>query len=403
MNNHNLISRKTLVACLSCSLLGGALAAADPGPNQCAGLLPDVIGAPRARSLPYGGRYSGCLRPASSRTGILAFGIGYFDLPFLADRYRLYDSRDESEVGQLDTASGVNRGLYPPTDTFQVTRQQRPYGGPVVPDPTVASWTDHGEPIAAYELDPELRDSDQSNYQTAPDVIEGGVFLAYLRVSRGMGWQLEAWRFDKLASVLFGPYVAIAGEESAPTVAFATGVDVNRNNLLLYQTDASGPVHGIWFDNGGQVLSTRDFNFNLADFGSQYRRDLTALLDGSFVIRRNPGSLRIPALDEEGDVGPAPQWIEDHPFTDLHFIRGMRGYALAPNFAYPDCEHEISVFAADGTFCGSFAPEPGTTCGFLAVYSIGLDGTVFHPTDEDVPCGTERCDCAQHYWVGLLQ
>jgi hypothetical protein len=126
--------------------------------------------------------------------------------------------------------------------------------------------------------------------------------------------------------------------------------------------------------------------------------------DGSFVIRRDPGSIRVPALGEEGDVGPAPRWIEDHPGTDLYFIRGMRGYALAPDY-HPDsrCEHEISVFAADGTFCGSFAPEPHPNCGYDSYFSIGEDGTVFHPTRDPVPCGFETCVCARHYWVGLLQ
>jgi hypothetical protein len=136
-------------------------------------------------------------------------------------------------------------------------------------------------------------------------------------------------------------------------------------------------VSAVWFDNAGQVVSTRDFQ--IAGFNT-YRRGVTALLDGSFVMRRDPGSIRVPALGEEGDVGPAPPWIEDHPGTDLYFIRGMRDYALAPDY-HPDsrCEHEISVFAADGTFCGSFAPEPHPNCGYDSYFSIGEDGTVFHP------------------------
>jgi hypothetical protein len=228
-------------------------------------------------------------------------------------------------------------------------------------------------------------------------LIEGGVFLVYLRIRDGSGWQLEAWRFDKLATVLFGPLVIIAGEGSPQSFYFASGVDLSHNNLLLYQPDGSHPVRAVWFDVGGQILATRDFE--IADFNT-YRRGLTPLLDGSFAMRRTTGSLRIPGLDEEGDVGPAPQWIEDHPLTDLYFIRGMRGYALAPNYSWQECEHEVSIFAPDGTFCGSFDPEPSTHCAQIV---IGGDGTVFHPTDDEVPCGGHYCQCAQHYWVGLLQ
>jgi hypothetical protein len=194
--------------------------------------------------------------------------------------------------------------------------------------------------------------------------------------------------------------VIIAGEGSPQSFYFLASVDLNHNSLLLYQPDGSHPVRAVWFDLEGQILSTRDFQ--IAEF-STYRRGLTAPLDGSFVMRRDVGSLRIPSLDEEGDVGPAPQWIEDHPLTDLYLIRGMRGYALAPNGSWQECEHEISIFAPDGTFCGSLEPEPGSYCGWWAKTVIGEDGTVFHPTLEDVPCGSYHCDCAQHYWVGLLQ
>jgi hypothetical protein len=109
-------------------------------------------------------------------------------------------------------------------------------------------------------------------------------------------------------------------------------------------------------------------------------------------------------LEEDGDVRPAPQWIEDHPLTDLYFIRGMRGYALAPSNSYPECEHHISIFAPDGTFCGAVEPEPSTHCGYLAQFVIGEDGTVFHPVLETAPCASSTyCICTQHYWVNLLQ
>jgi hypothetical protein len=310
--------------------------------------------------------------------------------------YWLYDSSDEHQVGEFYPFGNI-RGFYSHTNTFQLIRTRRALGENPVPDPTVLSWTDQGEQIAAYELDPELRDSNRSTYQAAPDSIEGGVFLAYLRIRDGIGWQLEAWRFDKDATRLFGPVEIIMGKGSTPSVHFLPGVDIHDNALLLYQPDRSGPVRAAWFDTSGQILRTRDFE--IADFNS-YQRGLTALLDRSFAMRRTVGSLRIPGLEEEGDVGPAPQWIEDHPLTDLYFIRGMRGYALAPDHSYVDCEREIFIFAPDGTFCGSFAPEPVTFC---APMLIGQDGTVFHETNEYIPCGTYNCSCAQHYWVGLLQ
>jgi hypothetical protein len=403
---HGLTSywRKSLFVYFTWLLSAGFAIAASPAApkpslsDDCTGLLPKVIGEPRARSMPLPSLFWECTDPTSSRSGVLAFGLEYTE-PSTWYHYWLYDSSDEREVGGFNTG-GNTRGLYPPTDTFQQTRTRSVQGEIPVPNPTVASWTDRGEPIDSYELDPERRDSNRSTYQAAPDLIDGGVFLVYLRIRDGIGWQLEAWRFDKLATVLFGPLVIIAGQESPQSLHFLSGIDVNHNNLLLYQPDGSQPVQAVWFDIGGQTLSTRDFE--IADFNT-YRRGLTALLDGSFVMRRSVGSLRIPSWDEAGDVGPAPQWIEDHPLTDLYFIRGMRGYALAPSYSYPECEHEISVFAPDGTFCGSFQPEPSPGCGYGAQFVIGQDGTVFHESAEDVPCGSYHCGCTQHYWVGLLQ
>ncbi len=49
------------------------------------------------------------------------------------------------------------------------------------------------------------------------------------------------------------------------------------------------------------------------------------------------------------------------------------------------------------------SPEPHPNCGYDSYFSIGEDGTVFHPTRDPVPCGFETCVCARHYWVGLLQ
>jgi hypothetical protein len=401
MHLHKLDWRQSLFIGFSALLLGGGLAIADQAvpssrslSNECKGLLPEEIGEPRARSLPYAS-FSGCIPPTSSRSGILAFGLNFAE-PSPADVYWLYDSSDEREVGYVFTRGRI-RALYPPTDTFQLTSTRYSYGEIPVPNPTLASWTDRGEPIDSYELDPELRDSFRSTYQAAPDLIEGGVFLVYLRIRDGRGWQLEAWRFDKLGTVLFGPLVIISGKESPPSLYLAPGVDVNHNDLLLYRPDGSHLVSAVWFDSGGQILLTRDFE--IADFNT-YRRGLTPLLDGSFAMRRTVGSLRIPSVEEEGDVGPAPQWIEDHPLTDLYFIRGRRGYALAPNGSWPECERVISIFAPDGTFCGSFEPEPSPYCTQIL---IGEDGTVFRPTDEEVPCGGSSCQCAQHYWVGLLQ
>jgi hypothetical protein len=179
-------------------LLGGGLAIADlPVPssrslsNQCRGLLPEQIGEPRARSVAAPSLFWGCPNPTSSRSGILAFGIESTE-PSEFFHYWLYDSRDESQVGSLDTGGRIS-GFYPPTDTFQQTRTRYVPGEIPTPNPTVESWTDRGEPIDRYQLDPELRDSNRSTYQAAPDLIEGGVFLVYLRIRDGIGWQLAAW------------------------------------------------------------------------------------------------------------------------------------------------------------------------------------------------------------------
>jgi hypothetical protein len=324
------------------------------------------------------------------------------DFEYLFSNYRLYDGKD-CEVGHF--LEGVTTDLFTPADTFQITRFRYEYGTRPPPNPMLVSRTDRGELISSYELDPELRDSPDSNYLAASDLVEGGIFAIYLRV-RANEWQLESWRFDKRGTVLFGPVVTAAGGQSPQSIRFLPGIDVNRNSLVLFQSDISQPANAIWFDQAGEILTTRDFQVgDLWSYRGFYRaRSITTLLDGSFVLRaQRTGSLRIPAWDEAGDVGPAPQWIEDHPLTDLYFIRGMRGYALAPGDFYPECEGEISIFAADGTFCGSFAPEPITFC---AAMSIGQDGTVFHPSADEVPpCqpGYTYNYCSHHYWVGLLR
>jgi hypothetical protein len=388
--------RKSFLICISWLLGGGFALALPANSNDCTGLLPDVIPEPRVRSLPMD-PYSDCIRPTSSRSGILAFGL-WSTYAFPLDRYWLYDGED-SQVGSFYESS--NSGLYAPFDTFQLTKFRYLEGTRPPPNPTLVSGTDRGEPISSYELDPELRDSPDSIYLAGSDLVGGGIFGVYLRIRPGSGWQLESWRFDNLGTVLFGPVVIAAGSESPQSIRFSPGVDVNRNSLLLFQLDLSQPANAIWFDLAGEILATRDFQ--VGDLGSyRGRTPLTPLLDGSFVLRaRGTGSLRIPAWDEAGDVGPAPQWIEDHPLADLYFIRGMRGYALAPGDFHSECESEISIFAPDGTFCGSFAPEPMTTCTAMV---IGQDGTVFHPPDEEVPCSQpDWCGCTQHYWVGLLR
>ncbi len=379
-------------------LFGGGFAIASPATanrtlsNDCSGLLPEFIPDPRTKCIPINS-HTDCLRPTSSRSGILAFGTedDYF-VPLIG--YSLYDG-DGREVGGFGEG-GYGTGLFVPFDTFQITRFRYEYGTRPPPNPTLVSRTDRGEVIDSYQLDPESRDSPDSSYLAASDFVGGGIFAVYLRI-RGNDWQLESWRFDHLGTVLFGPVVTAQGQ-SPQSIRFSPGVDVNRNSLLLFQPDISQPASAIWFDLGGEILATRDSQ--VGDLWSYRARTLTPLLDGSFLLRaRGSGSLRIPAWDEAGDVGPAPQWIEDHPLTDLYFIRGMRGYALAPGDFYPECEREISIFAPDGTFCGSFAPEPSPFCWGM---SIGQDGTVFHPLDDAaVGCGYNFC--AYHYWVGLLR
>src|SRR5262249_3406038 len=128
-------------------LLGGGLAIADS--NQCRGLLPEQIGEPRARSVPAPSLFWECPYPTSSRSGILALGIEYVE-PSISFHYWLYDARDESQVGTLDTW-GRTWGLYPPTDTFQQTRTRYVPGEIPTLNPTVESWTDRGEPIDRYQ------------------------------------------------------------------------------------------------------------------------------------------------------------------------------------------------------------------------------------------------------------
>jgi hypothetical protein len=384
--------RKLLLVCVSC-LLGGGFAIALPATpsrtlsNDCKGLLPEVINEPRGRSFPSPPRDNGC-SVTSTRSGILAFGVRD---AFGPTEHWLYDG-DDTEVGHI-SAANVFFGLYPSTDTFQEV-----VVGFVHPNPMVESWTDRGELIGRYQLDPEGRDSYLSGVSVTSDVVEGGVFLVYLRIRDGIGWQDEAWRFDRYGTLLFGPIVIDSGpEQNPPHRVSMVGVDVNHNSLLTTQSDGSPSVSAIWFDLGGEIIASREFQTGEIVYSG---RELAPLLDGSFVVRRQSGSLRIPAWDEPGDIEPAPQWIEDHPLTDLYFIRGMRGYALAPIASYPECEREISIFAPDGTFCGSFAPEPATYC---APMVIGRDGTVFHPSNDVPPCGAENCTCGHHYWVGLLR
>jgi hypothetical protein len=375
---------------------GASLVSGRSLSNDCTGLVPDVIPEPRTKCIGVD-VYTHCLRPTSSRSGILAFGtMNGFESPF--STYRLCTA-DGQEVGAF-SEGGYTTEVFAPSDTFQITRFRYSYGTRPPPNPTLVSRTDHGERIDSYELDPESMDSPDSTYLAASDLVGGGIFAVYLRI-RPNGWQLEGWRFDYLGTVLFGPVVTAAGEQSPQSIHFSPGVDVNRNSVLMFQSDVSQPATAIWFDLTGAILATRDFQ--VGDLWSyRGRTPLVPLLDGSFVLRaQGSGSLRIPAWDEAGDVGPAPQWIEDHPLTDLYFIRGMSGYALAPGDFWRECEREISIFAPDGTFCGSFAPEPTTFCAAMA---IGQDGTVFHPTaDKAPPCPPVYNSCSQHYWVGLLR
>jgi hypothetical protein len=201
--------------------------------NDCTGLLPEVIPDPITKCIPVDA-YADCLRPTSSRSGILAFGRDEgFEVLFTC--YSLYDG-DDREVGGL-CEGGYTTGLFAPSDTLQITRFRYVPGTRPPPNPTLVSRTDRGEAISSYQLDPESRDSPDSRYLAASDLEGGGIFAVYLRI-RGNDWQLESWRFDHLGTVLFGPVVT-AGGQSPQSIRFSPGVDVNRNSLLLFQPDIS--------------------------------------------------------------------------------------------------------------------------------------------------------------------
>lgn len=137
-------SSKSFLVCVSCALSGVAIASNRTLSNDCAGLLPDVIGEPRARSFPMPRYAAGCLA-MSTRSGILSFGV--VD-GFAPTEYWFYDG-DDTQVGHF-YGGCLYEGPYSSTDTFQELGFSY-----IIPDPTVTSWTDRGDLISQYQLDPE--------------------------------------------------------------------------------------------------------------------------------------------------------------------------------------------------------------------------------------------------------
>jgi hypothetical protein len=200
----------------------------------------------------------------------------------------------------------------------------------------------------------------------------------------------------------------------------ALGVDRQGNTLLLSDEDGLAPdgaLVGVWVDRDGRpgpafhALARAD----APDFGAgpgrvAYR--LVAAVDGGLLLQAlsafgvNSAWIReFPSRERASK--PVPAWLATRFDTNLHVIRGGKGYALLPlpTLASP-CTQAVEVMTAEGQSCGSvsFNLDPGLCS--TGQINIGYDGTVIqqyvHAMEQCAPNGRD-CTCSWQFWPGYFR
>lgn len=352
------------------------------GQDECAGLGPDIVGAPTASAALSAGRYDTCSVGSTDGLGTVAL--------IVANRF---NGPPEQFTIHLFDPSGAERGSYTGDDTILV------------------------EELSGFEL----RNWDLSQGELV--AIDGkGSVLATTGKKKEKPWLVAN---DPLGGMVVAsrlpddspPNVLAAYDdrlnlrwrtELASTEAMmAIGVDRQGNTLVLFDSRVrygSGKLGGIWVDHSG----TAGAEFEAADgISSPGAVALMPRVGSGLFLRGGDGSPWVRQFDSLGTGSSPPAWLAASPATTLHMARNGHAYAVispaTPN-GNTSCSAKIEVVAPSGKSCGTAVfPADGSGLNCYGALTVGYDGTVVDMVAStkvsDVP---EVHHCNFRWWTGFL-
>jgi hypothetical protein len=227
---------------------------------------------------------------------------------------------------------------------------------------TVGIWNGAGAPMDMWHMWTRAPDGNGPSRSVGNDACGASVYPAasggsiVLSVCGSLRGVTHVMRFDDAGEILYQSRV-----DAYPSQA-AEG-DANGATLVVAQGDAvagfqSADMVGRWLNPDGSDMT--DWILLTSDDNSPIW--LRALIGGGVAARRG---------DRWGVVVPAgrgasqaPDWLSSRTATDIHVIRGNKGYAFTTT-----SEEEVEVVTPSGKSCGKFQAGGSHV-------QIGGDGTV---------------------------
>jgi len=316
---------------------GGGTAGPDGGTaaSECDGLMPD----PGAKFLWISPPSSACGSQASSDyAGHFALGSQHNPLEF---EWATYDA----EGNRLGGFSSTGR-IIPRDSGFQ----------------TLGIWTGAGAPMDLWHMWTRAPDgsgpsrsvgSDACGASIYPAATGGSIVLSVCGSLRGV---THVMRFDDAGELLYNSSVDAYPSDAAEGDASGAALVIARGDAVtgFRKTD----LVGRWLNSDGSKMT--DWLLLTSDDSSPMW--MRALIDGGVAARQGDRwRMVVPAGHGASDP---PDWLSGRTATDLHVIRGNRGYAFTTTSG-----EEVEVVTPSGKSCGKFQAGGSHV-------QIGGDGTV---------------------------
>lgn len=367
-----------------------------PPPDECAGLLPPMPGAPVVANMPPPGLATGCTEntvtdgqgslllgmrngfdygddsyysftPSGVRKNFLDAGPQYQQLPFALDSgfQWLTSGNVCSLYNNPSKCSGFAAITQYASDGTKLWTQQ------IYQETGVGSGPVHEQAFSGAQL---------------PGI---GMVVAHVYMPNpgSPGFQLYAQQFDLNGSGAQSYAVDLDPNGVAP--AFTVSGASRSGNVLVLWPDTNGGIAGRWLASTGAPV-TAQFAVPGSLQGMQ-RSTLHRLLDGSLVLNvAGTWIARIPDATA-GSTAP-PAWLTG----SMSIIRGAKAYALFSNPGTSCGPVHLTVVAPSGKSCGGYdLPQDASFCASSG--GSGYDGTAWlNGYDKSVG------GCARRWWTGLL-
>ena len=371
----------------------GATFTATP-PDECAGLLPPMPGAPVVVNLPPPGFASGCTdNTVTDGKGSLLLGMdngfdhgGDFYYAFTPTGTRQQYLGATPEFQQVPFA--LDSGFQWLTAGNQCSLYRTPTkcsGAAAITqyasDGTL-QWT-----RTVYQEGPV--DPGQLHQQgfSAAQLGGKGMMVANVHLTiPGPGWSIQTMQYDLSGNPTGFAYVVASGTNTAPS--FTVSEASRSGNVLVLWWDADAGPQGRWVGPSAAPLTAQ---FALPGALQDGRRStLHRLLDGALVL--NVGGLWTLMIPDATAAWTAPPaWLSG----TLSIVRGAKAYALFSPVASCGPVH-LTVVAPSGKSCGGYdLPQDASFCASSG--GSGYDGTAWLNGYDKTVGG-----CARRWWTGLL-